>query len=178
MQQLDSTKAMSPRELLVASKIIALACLALLLEGHASAQDQPHATRADLAADSASAVAASDADEGCESAAGNPQLGEFLVGTKWLMYEIPGRIVEFGENGKFELEDWKMQGIEAQWKVTGPRQVTVTVTSQKFHHLTALLNFDGRLSYFTGHDLDPKRQITKSPRINHVPNDPADPYHR
>jgi hypothetical protein len=109
------------------------------------------------------------------NAADDRQLGEFLVGTKWLMYEIPGRIAEFGENGKFELEDWKQQGIEARWKVTGPKQVTVTVISQKFRNLKATLNFDNRLSYFTGTDLDHKRQITKSPRINSVPNDPADP---
>jgi hypothetical protein len=105
-------------------------------------------------------------------------LGEFLIGTRWLMYEIPGRIVEFGEDGRFHLEDWKMQGIEALWKVTGRKQVTVTVISPKFKNLTATFNFDDRLSYFTGTDLDHKRQITKSPRINMVPHDPADPYHR
>ena len=105
-------------------------------------------------------------------------LESFLVGTKWLMYEIPGRIVEFGENGKFELDDWRMQGIEARWRATGPKQVTVVVVSQKFGNLTATLNFDNRLSYFTGTDLDHNRKITKSPRINHVPHDPADPYHR
>src|SRR5262249_53520598 len=93
-------------------------------------------------------------------------------------YEIPGRIVEFGPEGKFDLEDWKKHDIEGRWKVTGPRQVTVTVISQKFRNLTAELNFDDRLSYFTGHDLDRNRQITKSPRINMVPNDPADPYRR
>ena len=48
----------------------------------------------------------------------------------------------------------------------------------KFRNLTATLNFDDRLSFFTGTDLDPKRQVTKSPRINMVPHDPADPYHR
>ena len=105
-------------------------------------------------------------------------LADFLIGTKWLMYEIPGRIVEFGEAGKFDLDDWKMQGIEARWKVTGPRQVTVTVISQKARNQTATLNFDERLSYFTGTDLDHKRQVTKSPRINSVPHDPADPYRR
>ncbi|MEP6714825.1 MAG: hypothetical protein ABJC09_04585 [Terriglobia bacterium] len=113
-----------------------------------------------------------------DNAENNQQLLTFLVGTKWLMYEIPGRIVEFGDNGKFDLDDWKMQGIEAHWKVTGPKQVTVTVISQKCRNQTATLNFDDRLSSFTGTDLGGKRQITKSPRINRVPHDPADPYHR
>ncbi|MEP6670933.1 MAG: hypothetical protein ABJF10_17370 [Chthoniobacter sp.] len=112
------------------------------------------------------------------NAEANQHLATFLVGTKWLMYEIPGRIVEFGEDGKFDLDDWKMQGIEAKWKVTGPSQVTVTVISVKAKDQTAILNFDAKLSSFTGNDLDPRRKISKSPRINRVPNDPADPYHR
>ena len=119
----------------------------------------------------------SDDDSRRDAEAPRP-LQEFLIGTKWLMYEIPGRIVEFGEDGKFHLEDWKMQGIEARWKVTGPKQITVTVISQKFRNQTATMIFDGRLSYFTGTDLGGKRKITKSPRINRVENDPADPYHR
>jgi len=154
---------MSPRNVLVLSKLMALLCVACLVEGRASAQER-------LGVVLPVGIHANAED--------SHPLGEFLVGTKWLMYEIPGRIVEFGDDGKFELDDWKMQGIEARWKVTGPRQVTVTVISQKARNQTAKLNFDDRLSFFTGTDLGGKRQITKSPRINMVPHDPADPYHR
>lgn len=157
---------MSPRNLLVLSNVAALMLVSYFTPGRASAQEAQPRPGIVLAA----------FQKGQEKPADDHQLGEFLVGTKWLMYEIPGRIVEFGAGGKFDLDDWKMQGIEARWQVTGPKQVTVTVTGTKFHNLTAVLNFDNRLSYFTGTDLDHKRQITKSPRINMVPNDPADPY--
>jgi hypothetical protein len=105
-------------------------------------------------------------DEGRSEGDRKRELTEFLAGTKWLMYQIPGRIVEFGKEGKFNLEDWKQQGIVARWKATGPNQVTVTVTSKKFHNLTAVMNFNEERTHFTGHDLDRNRQIIESPRID------------
>lgn len=155
-----------------------LSSLAVSLCGispRASAEPQPGIALIGLAVDRQPVADSRSFGGEHDSSEDNHPLGGFLIGTKWLMYEIPGRIVEFGENGKFELDDWKKQGIEARWKVTGPKQVTVTVVSAKFRNLKATLNFDNRLSYFTGTDLDRKRQISKSPRINSVPNDPADP---
>jgi hypothetical protein len=154
---------MFPRNLRPLGNLIALMFAACFVEGRALAQGR-------------SDVAAPAVEPDRSNAVNNRPLGEFLIGTKWLMYEIPGRIVEFGPNGKFLLDDWRIHDIEGRWKVTGPKQVTVTVISQKFRNLTAVFNFDDRLSYFTGHDLDRNRQVTKSPRINMVPNDPADPY--
>jgi len=102
-------------------------------------------------------------------------LKEFLPGTKWLMYNWKDRVIEFRKDGKFELEDWKRQGITAEWSVTGVDQVTVRVTSQKFRNLTAVFNFDRDRTSFTGHDLDKKREVTKSPRISPpVRNDDQD----
>ena len=147
-------------------------------QGRASAQDHAGIVLTGLVAEHQSGSDLRSPGEEPGPVAEDHQLREFLTGTRWLMYEIPGRIVEFGENGRFDLDDWKMQDIEARWKVTGPRQVTVTVVSQKFHNLTATLNFDDHISFFTGTDLDHNRRITKSPRIHRVPHDPADPYHR
>jgi len=169
---------MSPRNCLLLSSVVAVICVARVVVADASAQEHQGIVLAGLVMKQEPESALRSPGEEPERAEENHQLSEFLIGTRWLMYEIPGRIVEFGENGNFELDDWKMQGIEARWKATGPKQVTVTVVSQKFKNLTATLNFDDRLSFFTGTDLDHHRRITKSPRIHRVPNDPADPYHR
>src|SRR4051794_32420576 len=118
---------MFPRNLLPLSNLVALMFTACIFEGRALAQERPDVVLSALEADG-------------DNVEDNRHLGEFLVGTKWLMYEIPGRIVEFGENGKFLLDDWKIHEIEGRWKVTGPKQVTVTVISPKFKNLTAVFN--------------------------------------
>ena len=92
-------------------------------------------------------------------------LGEFLAGTKWLMYDRADRELEFRKDGKFALPAWASQGISAVWRATGPNQVTVTVVSQKFRNLTAVFNFNEDRTAFTGHDLDKKREVTRSPRV-------------
>ena len=98
---------------------------------------------------------------------GNDQpLAEFLPGTKWLMYGRKDRVVEFHDEGKFVLDDWTQQGLAAEWKATGPNQVTVTITSGKFKNLTATLDFNETRSSFTGTDLDKTRKITRSPRLS------------
>ncbi|QIF04980.1 hypothetical protein G5S37_26865 [Roseimicrobium sp. ORNL1] len=103
------------------------------------------------------------------TAAGNAsdarELTKALEGTKWLWHGKEDRVLELRKGGKFDLDDWAQQGISAEWKVTGPKEVTVTVVSQKFRDLTATLVFDDGLNSFTGHDLDKKRVITPSPRL-------------
>lgn len=96
-------------------------------------------------------------------------LGQSLGGTRWLWHAFPDRVLELRSDGKFALDDWAQQGIEAKWKATGPREVTVTVTSRKFKDLTATLVFDANLTSFTGLDLGRKRVITPSPRLGSQP---------
>ncbi|RBP42542.1 hypothetical protein DES53_106251 [Roseimicrobium gellanilyticum] len=92
-------------------------------------------------------------------------LARDLGGTRWFWHGREDRVLELRKDGTFDLEDWKQQGISAIWKATGPKQVTVTVVSQKFRNLTATLDFDTSLNSFTGKDLDQKRAIAPSPRI-------------
>lgn len=92
-------------------------------------------------------------------------LAESLGGTKWLWYGREDQVLEFRRDGKFVLAAWAEQAIAATWRATGPNEVTVTVTSQKFRNLTATLIFNDDLSLFTGTDLDKNRAIAKSPRV-------------
>ena len=91
-------------------------------------------------------------------------LEETLAGTKWHWQGRPDFLLELRADGTFALDAWAKQGIEAEWEATGPKEVTVTVTSRKFHNLTATLIFDADLTSFTGTDLDKNRKISRSPR--------------
>jgi hypothetical protein len=131
--------------------------LALFLAGPLVAGAQPPDSRTIVIADRDEAR-----DPGSEAV---KPLEEILPDSKWLMYDRRDRVLEFCDGGTFALADWTRQGIAAIWKVTGPNQVTVTVTSEKFKGLTAVFNFDEERTSFTGHDLDKDRVVTRSPRV-------------
>jgi hypothetical protein len=100
------------------------------------------------------------------------ELEDALAGTKWLWQGREEYVVELRKDGTFAMDDWTRQGIEAEWEATGPKEVTVTVTSRKFRNLTATLIFDDALTSFTGTDLDKNRPIVKSRRVGGI--DPGD----
>jgi hypothetical protein len=102
-------------------------------------------------------------------------LAEFLAGTRWQMGAGKDFAVVFRPDGVFEFPAWKRQGITAVWKVTGPAQVTVTVTSEKYRDLTTKLVFNEQRTSFGGLDLDGKRRIEIVPFIHEDNRRPAAP---
>ena len=114
--------------------------------------------------------------EGRHEAGDAKPFAEFLAGTKWLWYGREDRVLEFRKDGEFKLADWGQQNLAAVWKVTGPNEVTVTITSPKFKDLKARLVFNDDHSAFTGIDLGGKRIISRSPRV--IATNPQPPRRR